>query len=66
MKRPHAQKEIMPDTPGEAGAKGNPPNPPEIREFRIRKALKIEPFNISENPLEIGQAWKEWIENFEE
>ena len=56
----------MPDTPGEAGAKGNPPNPPEIREFSIGKALKIEPFNIPENPLEIGQAWKYWIEDFEE
>ena len=60
----------MPDPPapvlGEGGAKGHAPNPSGIRVFSVGKSLKIEPFKIPENPLEIGRAWKEWIEDFED
>ena len=28
--------------------------------------LKIDPFKILDNHLEIGRAWQEWIEDFEE
>ena len=37
-----------------------------IRVFSIGKTLKIEPFKIPENHLEIGRAWEEWLEDFEE
>ena len=30
------------------------------------KSLKIEPFKIPEQPLEVGRAWREWIEDFED
>ena len=60
----------MPDPPapvlGKAGAEGHAPNPSGIRVFSVGKSLKIEPFKIPENPLEIGRAWKEWIEDFED
>ena len=51
----------MPDTQAEGGG-----NPTEISVFSAGKSLKIEPFKIPESPLEIGRAWKEWIEDFEE
>ena len=41
----------------------------ESREFRVMrtgKNLKIDPFKILENHTEIGWAWQEWIEDFEE
>ena len=37
-----------------------------IRVVSTGKALKIQPFKIPENPLEIGRAWDEWIEDFED
>ena len=30
------------------------------------KNLRIGPFKISENHLQIGRAWEEWLEDFEE
>ena len=52
----------MPDPPapvlGELGAKGHAPNTSGIRVFSVGKSLKIEPFKIPENPLEIGRAGK--------
>ena len=40
------------------------------REFRViynsRENLKMDPFNILDNHLEIGWAWQEWIKDFEE
>ena len=56
----------MPDTPGQEGAEGHAPNPAEIRVLSVGKSLKIEPFKIPENPLEVGRAWREWIEDFED
>ena len=56
----------MPDTPGQEGAQGHAPNPTEIRVFSTGKSLRIEPFKIPENPLEVGRAWREWIEDFED
>ena len=32
----------------------------------IGNSLKIEPLRIPENPLEVGRAWREWIEDFED
>ena len=49
----------MPDTPGQEGAEGHMPNPPEIRVLSTVKSLKIEPFKIPE----VGRAWREWIED---
>ena len=46
----------MADTPGQEGSEGHAPG----------KSLKIEPFKIPENPLEIGRAWREWIEDFQD
>ena len=40
--------------------------PHEIRFLTSGKALKIEPFSIPQKQLEIGRAWKEWLEDFEE
>ena len=40
--------------------------PHEIRVLTSGKALKIQPFCTSQNLLEIGRAWKEWLEDFEE
>ena len=48
------------------GAEGHAPNPTEIRVLSVKKSLKIEPFNIPEQPLEVGRAWREWIEDFED
>ena len=48
------------------GAEGHAPNPTEIRVLSVGKSLKIEPFKIPEQPLEVGRAWREWIEDFEE
>ena len=56
----------MPDTPGQEGAQGHAPNLTEIRVFSTGKSLRIEPFKIPENPLEVGQTWREWIENFKD
>ena len=56
----------MPDTPGQEGAEGHAPNPAEIRVLSVGKSLKIEPFKIPETPLEVGGAWREWIEDFED
>ena len=42
------------------------PNLTEIRVFSTGKSLRIEPFKIPENPLEVGRAWREWIEDFED
>ena len=48
------------------GAEGHTPNPIEIRVLSVGKSLKIEPFKILEQPLEVGWAWREWIEDFED
>ena len=48
------------------GAKGHAPNPTEIRVLSVGKSLKIELFKIPEQPLEVGRAWREWIEDFED
>lgn len=56
----------MPDTPGQEGAEGHVPNPAEIRVLSVGKSLKIEPFKIPENLLEVGRAWTEWIEDFKD
>ena len=48
------------------GAEGHAPNPTEIRVLSVGKSLKIEPFKIPEQPLEVGRAWREWIEDFED
>ena len=56
----------MPYTPGQEGAEAHAPNPTEIRVLSIGKPLKIEPFKIPENPLEVGRAWREWIEDFQD
>ena len=56
----------MPDTPGQEGAEGHALNPTEIRVLSVGKSLKIEPFKIPENPLKVGRAWREWIEDFED
>lgn len=40
--------------------------PTEIRVLSVGKTLKVEPFKIPENHLEIGRAWEEWLEDFEE
>ena len=48
------------------GAEGHAPNPTEIRVLSVGKSLKIEPFKILEEPLEVGRAWREWIEDFED
>ena len=42
------------------------PNPTEIRVLGVGKLLKIESFKIPENPLEVGGAWREWVEHFED
>ena len=56
----------MPVTPGQEGAEGHALNLPEIRVLSVGKSLKIEPFKIAENPLEVGRAWIEWIEDLED
>ena len=38
----------------------------EIKVFTTTKTLSIEKFKIPENRLEIGRAWEEWLEDFEE
>jgi hypothetical protein len=41
----------------------------EVREIKVlttSKTLRIEKFRTPENRLEIGRAWEEWIEDFEE
>ena len=38
----------------------------DIRVFSVGKSLKIESFKIPENSLDVGRAWKEWIEDFED
>ena len=56
----------MPVTPGQEGAEGHALNPTEIRVLSVGKSLKIEPFKIPENSLEVGRAWREWIKDFED
>ena len=48
------------------GAEGHAPIPTEIRVLSVGKSRKIEPFKIPEQPLEVGQAWREWIEDFKD
>ena len=48
------------------GGEGHAPNPAEIRILSVGKSLKIETFKIPEQPLEVGRAWREWIENLED
>lgn len=55
-----------PDEANQGGDEGNANNPTQIRVFNVGKSLKIEPFKIPENPLEIGRAWQEWLEDFED
>ena len=38
----------------------------DIRVLTTGKSLKIEPFKIPDNHLEIGRAWEEWLEDFKE
>ena len=45
------------------GAEGHAPNPTEIRVPSVGKSLKIEPFKIPEQALEVGRAWRECIED---
>ena len=45
---------------------GEQPQQREIRVLTSGKTLKIEPFTIPDNQLEVGRAWKEWLEDFEE
>ena len=40
------------------------PNPMGISVLSMGKSLKIEPFKIPEHTLEVGWAWREWIEDF--
>ena len=56
----------MPDTLGQEGAVGHAPNQTEIRALSVGKSLKVEPFKILENPLVVGRAQKEWIEDFQD
>ena len=49
----------MPDEEG-----GNPAT--EIRVSTVGKNLRIGSFKIPENHLQIGRAWEEWLEDFEE
>ena len=56
----------MPNTPGQEGDEGHAPNSTEISVLSVGKSLKIEPFKILENPLEVGRALSEWIEDFED
>ena len=46
------------------GEGGNPAT--EIRVSTVGKNLRIGPFKIPENHLQIGRAWEEWLEDFEE
>ena len=64
MERPRARtkRRNMPTKPTGEGASGAA----EVRAPSVGKTLKIEPFKIPENHLEIGRAWQEWIEDFEE
>ena len=52
----------MRTTPIGEGARGAA----EVSVPSVGKTLNIEPYKIPENHLEIGQAWQEWIEDFEE
>ncbi|EDO34966.1 predicted protein [Nematostella vectensis] len=45
---------------------GENEQPREIRVLTSGKFLRIQPFSIPTNQLEIGRAWKEWLEDFEE
>ena len=48
------------------GAEGHAPNPTKIRVLSVEKSLKIEPFTIPENLLELGRTWRKWINAFED
>ena len=56
----------MPDTRGQEGAEGHAPNPTEIRVLSVGKSLKIDPFKIPANPLEVARVWREWIKDFKD
>ena len=56
----------MPDTQGQEGAEAYTLNLTEIRVLSIRKSLKIEPFKIPANHLEVGRAWRERIKDFKD
>ena len=55
----------MPDTPGKQGAEGHALNPTEISQSTQRWKV-TRAFKVPENPLEVGRAWREWIEDFED
>ena len=48
----------------EGAAAANPAG--NIHVFTTSKTLRIEKFNIPEDRLQIGHAWEEWLEDFEE
>ena len=52
----------MRTTPIEEGARATP----EVRGFSVGITPKIQPYKISENHLEVGRLWQEWLEDFEE
>lgn len=47
-------------------AERHTPNPTEVRVLSVGKSLKRGPFEIPENSLEVGRAWREWIEDFKD
>ena len=47
-------------TQGTSSASG----PADIRVSTVDKTLCINAFKISDNPLEVGCAWQEWLEDF--
>ena len=53
--RARTRRRNMPTTPTGEGASGTA----EVRVLSVGKTLKIEPFKIPENHLEIGRAWQE-------
>lgn len=52
--------------PSQEEAERHAPNPTEIRVLSVGKSLKRESFKIPENSLEVGLAWREWIEDFKD
>ena len=49
---------------GSTGAEEQPVH--EVKILTTGKALKLEPFRVPEDPLKVGRAWQEWLEDFEE
>lgn len=60
------QKRTGKETTSSIRTEAQGPNPTEIRVLGVGKLLKIESFKIPENPLEVGGAWREWVEHFED